>query len=100
MNRTYGESGTPGEGAAKHLLHLDGREKLKITGVENVDSFEETCAVLQTGEGLLTVDGENLHIERLDVDKGEVEMDGRVYGLYYTEESPLKKGKGRGRKRG
>lgn len=42
MNRTYGESGTPGEGAAKHLLHLDGREKLKITGVENVDSFEET----------------------------------------------------------
>lgn len=41
MNRTYGESGTPGEGAAKHLLHLDGREKLKITGVENVDSFEE-----------------------------------------------------------
>lgn len=55
---------------------------------------------MQTGEGLLTVDGENLHIERLDVDKGEVEMDGRVYGLYYTEESPLKKGKGRGRKRG
>ena len=98
MNRTYGDGSAPA-GAGEHLLRLFGRERLEITGVENVDSFEETCAVLQTAQGLLTVDGEDLHIERLDVDKGEVELEGKVYGLYYTEESPLKRGKGRGRKR-
>ena len=99
MNRSFGEN-APSGGAGKHSLHLDGREKIQITGVENVDSFEEGCAVLQTAEGILTVDGEGLHITRLEVEQGELEMEGRVYGLYYTEESLFDSRKGKRKKKG
>ena len=99
MNRAFVEAPSPG-GGRKHTLHLDGREKIKITGVENVDSFEESCVVLQTADGILTVDGEDLHITRLEVEQGELEMEGLVYGFYYTAETGGRgKARGNGRKR-
>ena len=94
MNRSFGETADNGR---KHTLQLDGREKIRITGLENVDSFEETCVVLRLHESVLTVDGDGLHITRLEVEQGELEMEGLVYGFYYTEESSFQ---GNGRSRG
>ena len=99
MNRSFAETAPSPSGGRKHTLQLDGREKIQITGVENVDSFEESCVVLQTSEGVLTVDGEDLHIVRLEVEQGELEMEGLVYGLYYTEESLTKPLKGKRKKK-
>ena len=45
-----------------HSLSLEGREKLSITGVDDVSGFDEELVVLRTGQGELTVRGRQLHI--------------------------------------
>ena len=99
MNRSFAER-APTDGGRKHTLQLDGREKIRITGLENVDSFEESCVVLKIGEGLLTVDGEGLHITHLEVEEGVLEMEGLVYGMYYTEDAGFREGSRKRRKKG
>ena len=72
----------------QHLLSLQGREKLSLTGVEYVSGFDESLVVLSTGLGALTVRGEGLHIERIDLDAGQLELRGRVQELSYDESAP------------
>ncbi len=66
----------------QHLI-LENREKLTVTGVTDVDSFDEKTVVLFTDIGELTVTGHDLHINRLDVDAGELTMQGTVDGMEY-----------------
>ena len=47
--------------AAAHRLQLEGREKLTVSGVEDVERFDDQCIVLRTGAGVLVVSGESLH---------------------------------------
>lgn len=68
-----------------HSLHLEERRLLSLTGVCDVEKFEETTAVFRTEAGLLTVDGEGLHILRLEVEKGEVSLEGHFCGLFYSD---------------
>ena len=68
-----------------HHLTLDGREKLTLSGVEHVDRFDENEIVLRTALGDLTVTGENLHIDRLSLDGGEMAVSGTVSSLVYEE---------------
>ena len=70
-----------------HSLVLDGRERLSITGVQDVASFDEASIVAQTTMGLLVIRGENLHIERLSLELGELIVDGEVSSLDYEQES-------------
>ena len=81
-----------------YTLCLRGRSLLELRGIEDVCSFEESCVTLQTAEGMLTVDGEELHICRLEVESGELVIEGRVCGLYYTELSPGKAAKKKSRR--
>lgn len=81
-----------------YSLCLHGREVLELNGIEDVFSFEDCCVVLQTAGGMLTVDGEGLHIQRLEVENGELVVEGRVCGLYYTETPPKKSGRKRDRR--
>ena len=55
-----------------HRVELDGRERLTILGVEDVERFDETGIVLSTSAGVLTVTGEDLHIGKLSLDGGEL----------------------------
>ena len=66
-------------------LKLDGREKLELTGVCDVSGFDESTVMLSTALGELTVHGRGLHIERIDLDKGELELRGHVQELSYDE---------------
>ena len=66
------------EGA--HTLSLRSRSHAELSGVTEVNSFDETCVVLSTVSGELTVEGEELVI------------DGKVHALYYTETRQRKKG--------
>ena len=77
--------------AAPHRVTLDGRDRLTISGVEDVDRFDESEIVMNTAEGSLVVSGENLHIDKLSLDGGELHVDGRIDSLSY-EDAPASRG--------
>ena len=64
--------------AAAHRLQLEGREKLTVAGVEDVERFDDQCIVLRTGAGVLVVSGESLHIGKLSLDGGELHANDEV----------------------
>jgi len=68
-----------------HSLSLEGREKLSISGVEDVSGFDETLVVLSTAQGDLSIRGSQLHIERIDLEAGQLEVRGHVQELSYDE---------------
>lgn len=70
---------------AAHRLELIGREHLTISGVEDVERFDETGIVMSTSAGVLVVTGEDLHIGKLSLDGGELHVDGRVDSVSYEE---------------
>ena len=73
---------------AHHQLTLDGRERLTVSGVEDVERFDEGMIVMSTTAGTLVVSGENLHIGKLSLDGGELHVDGRIDALQYEEQGP------------
>ena len=75
-----------------HTLILENRKSLTATGVSDVDSFDEQTVVAYTEMGELTVKGRNLHISRLNVDTGELTLDGEILSMYYTDSQPAGKG--------
>ena len=81
-----------GEQEKKHTLSLTTRTRAVISGVREVESFDEQTVQLLTDCGELTVEGEGLHVGTLDIARGAVELDGRINGIYYADSAPLKKG--------
>ena len=77
--------------AAQHSLSLDARNKMSITGVQDVSGFDENTVILGISGHVLTVEGEDLHILNMSTESGEVDISGRVNGLYYTDRL-IKKG--------
>ncbi|MDY3281227.1 YabP/YqfC family sporulation protein [Dysosmobacter sp.] len=71
---------------AAHRLELEGRERLTVSGVEDVERFDETGIVMTTSAGVLTVTGEGLHIGQLSLEGGELHVDGRVDSISYEED--------------
>ena len=72
-------------------LVLENREKLSISGVNDVLSFDDQIVILETGLGLLTVKGENLRINKLSLDSEEVIVEGEINNLSYSEKEIDKK---------
>lgn len=77
--------------AAEHRLELVGREHLTVSGVEDVERFDETGIVMSTSAGTLVISGEELHIGKLSLDGGELHVEGRIDSVAYEDE-----GRGRG----
>ncbi len=80
-----------------HEVSIVDREQIKITGVKQVDTFDEREIVLQTEMGTMTLRGEDLHIEHLDLEEGKVECTGIIVGMQYL---PGTSGRGSLRSRG
>ena len=74
--------------AAEHRLELVGRERLTVSGVEDVERFDETGIIMSTAAGTLVITGEDLHRDKLSLDGGELHVDGRIDSVSYEEESP------------
>ena len=74
-----------------HRLELTGRELLTVSGVEDVERFDETGIVMSTSAGTLVITGEDLHIGKLSLDGGELRVEGRVDSVSYEDD-----GAGRG----
>ena len=78
-----------------HNLILEEKSKLSISGVVDVDTFDERKIVLFTTEDTLEIEGEDLHIQKLDVANGEMIIEGEINGIVYSgKESYHTKGKG------
>lgn len=70
-----------------HKLMIENRQGGTITGVTDVMSFDEKDILLMTQAGKLTVKGEQLHVKRLNLEKGEVDIEGRVDSLLYLSKN-------------
>ena len=68
-------------------IQLVNRENLTVTGVCDDISFDEQCIVLSTKDGILSVDGNGMHIVSLSVYVGKVEIQGKICGLIFPENS-------------
>ena len=77
---------------AAHRLELIGREHLVISGVEDVERFDETGIVMSTSAGTLVVTGEDLHIGKLSLDGGELHVDGRIDSVTYEDQGQSRGG--------
>ena len=73
--------------ARLHALHLEGRERLSVAGVEDVSGFDEGTVLLQTSLGELCIRGEGLRIERIDLETGALELRGTIRELCYDEQA-------------
>ena len=68
-----------------HKVTLDGRNRLTMTGITEVESFDESMVVLRTTRGDLIVRGQGLHLQLLSLDGGQVHVDGTVDSLTYED---------------
>ena len=78
-------------GTIQNLI-LENREKLSVSGVLDVLSFDDQIVIIDTELGLLTVKGENLRINKLSIDTSEVIVEGTIFNLAYSEEHSENKG--------
>lgn len=69
-----------------HNVIIEGRERLSISGVEDVESFDEESIVIYTSKGTLIVHGDGMRIEKLSVDAGELTVEGSIRALQYEDE--------------
>lgn len=68
-----------------HKLMLTNRRTCNISGVNDVLSFDVNEILLETEQGMLMIKGTELHVSRLSLDKGEVDVDGRIDSFTYSE---------------
>ena len=78
------EENMPRMEGAHHVI-LEGREQLSVSGVEEVESFDEESVVLHTTKGVLVIRGQQLHLQTLSIDGGQVAVDGTVDAMSYEE---------------
>lgn len=68
-----------------HHVILEDRQQLAVSGVEEVESFDENTIVMYTSRGTLVIRGEGLHIEQLSLDGGDLKVEGAIDGLAYED---------------
>lgn len=71
-----------------HNITLKERSSLTVSGVTDVDSFDDVTVVAYTDIGELTVKGEELHINKLNTETGELFVEGKISSLSYLDEAP------------
>ncbi len=78
----------------EHEVKLVNRKSLEISGVKEVDSFDNEEFLLETVQGFLIIRGQNLQLKNLDVGSGNVVIKGKIYELSYIDEVYGEKAKG------
>ena len=80
---------------ALKLLHnviMNNCEKLSLTGIRDVEGFDENEITCVTDKGELLIRGENLHVDRVELSVGDVDVSGNISALIYTGSSGKKNG--------
>ena len=73
-------------------LVLENREKLSVSGVLDVLSFDDQVVIIETELGLLTIKGEDLRINKLSIDTSEAVVEGDIFSMNYSKKEMEKKG--------
>lgn len=68
-----------------HIVNIDNRERVTVTDVADVESFNEEIVFLTLRNGGLVIRGEDLHIQKLDLEEGKVMISGAIGSAVYTE---------------
>lgn len=74
--------------ASTHSVNIENRRKMSLNGVTDVSGFNENTVLLKTSMGQLAIQGEELHIGRIDLDLGILELEGTISELAYSNVSP------------
>ncbi|MDQ0273090.1 sporulation protein YabP [Cytobacillus purgationiresistens] len=94
MSQYYDNNSKASAGSPDHDVIMRGRRLLDITGVKQVESFDNEEFLLETVMGFLAIKGQNLQMKNLDVDKGIVSIKGKVFDLVYMDDQHGEKAKG------
>lgn len=68
-----------------HKIVIDSRTKVVITAVEDMDSFNENEVILLSNHGFITITGEDLHISKLNLDDGQLVVEGKIQSIDYAD---------------
>lgn len=78
-------------GIGQHMVYLDKRKNAQISGVSEVCSFHENEIILRTDAETMVINGEGLHVGKLLLDEGKVEVTGRIDSLVYESPKVLRR---------
>ena len=73
---------------------LENRNKLSISGVKDVFSFDDQIVILDTDLGMITIKGQDIRISKLSLDTSDVIIDGRINSISYSEKNDNKSSMG------
>ncbi len=73
--------------ARMHKVTMTNRRNCALNGVKDVLSFDIHEVLLETEQGMLMIKGDDLHVSRLTLDKGEVDVEGKIDSFTYSEVS-------------
>ena len=73
------------ESTIPHMLTLNYRQELQMSGVSEVVSFDEQAVIVKTGMGLLTIHGQNLQLRNLSLEGGQIAVEGMLTAFVYEE---------------
>lgn len=76
----------------RHQLTLVDREEMTVEGVANLGSFDERAVIMETEQGILEVKGEGLNIKQLNLEKGNIVVEGNIKSISYDDEVRQKRG--------
>lgn len=68
-----------------HKIVINNRKTSVVTGVLDVLSFDLSEILLETEQGMLMVKGNDMHVNRLSLEKGEVDLSGNIDSIAYSE---------------
>lgn len=74
-----------------HNLILENKSKLSISGVSDVDTFDEGKIVIFIEDDTLIIEGDSLHIQKLDVTNGELIIEGIIFSIQYTGNNQMER---------
>lgn len=86
----YSDTRESQPGAGRHEVRMSDRQRAFVTGVKEVISFDSTEIILETTQGTLEFQGNNLHVKRLTLEKGEVDLEGNIDELKYSDSHSVK----------
>lgn len=76
----------------EHNMRMENREKLSLSGVVDVESFDEDSMIIETTMGTVMLSGSGMHILKYNVDGGELVIEGGIDAFEYTDAGNSKKG--------
>lgn len=67
-----------------HIVQMIDRKLMYVTDVKDVDSFNLNEILLETGQGMIQIKGNDIHVKRLNLEKGEADIEGKFDSVIYT----------------